>query len=139
MKIDETVRRETTYVAVGTLILSALMESVFLLTGNWNYTVLLGNLLGGGAAVLNFFLLGLTVQSAVVQDEKAAASKMKASQSLRLLVLFVIAVIGVVLPCFQMWAVLISLFFPRIVIMCRSFALKKAEKNPKDDGGDKLG
>ena len=76
LKIDKTVRRETLFVAVYTVILSALMEAVFLLIGKWDYTVLLGNLLGAGGAVLNFFLMGLTVQSAVMKDEKDAKTQM---------------------------------------------------------------
>lgn len=138
MKIDETVRRETVNIAIGTLILSVLMESVFLLLGKWDYTVLLGNLLGMFGAIMNFFLMGLTVQSAVRQEQKGATTKMKASQMLRMLMLFVVAILGAVLPCFQIFAVLIPFFFPRITIMCRFFSLKKAEKKAQDNGGEKL-
>ena len=56
-KIDPTVRKETLYIGVAVLILSALMEAVFLIIGKWDYTVLLCNLLSGCAAVLNFFLM----------------------------------------------------------------------------------
>ena len=132
MKIDKTVKRETAFIAVGTLILSALMEAVFLIIGKWDYTVLLGNILGAFCAILNFFLLGLAVQSAVTKEVKEAKARMKASQALRLLFMCVIAILGAVLPCFQLWAVLISLLFPRITIMFRSLSLKK-EKN---SGGD---
>ena len=61
-KVDSTIIKETIFVASVTLVLSALMQSVFLIIGKWDYDVLLGNLLGGVAAVLNFFLMGLTVQ-----------------------------------------------------------------------------
>jgi len=73
-KIDATVLKETGFIAAFTLILSLLMQSVFLIIGKWDYTVLLGNLLGYLAAVGNFFLLGLTVQSAVEKEEKEAKS-----------------------------------------------------------------
>ncbi len=134
MKIDKTVQQETGYIAAGTWILSVLMEAVFLLLRKWDYTVLLGNLLGGFGAVLNFFLMGLTVQSAVLQEEKEAKAKMKVSQMLRMLLMFILALFGAVLPCFQTWAVLLSLFFPRITIMCRTFSLKKAQGN----GGERV-
>ena len=128
LKIDKTVRRETLFVAVYTVILSALMEAVFLLIGKWDYTVLLGNILGAGGAVLNFFLMGLTVQSAVMKDEKDAKAQMKASQAMRLFMMCVIAILGAVLPCFQVFAVIIPLFFPRIAVMIRGMSLKKSKK-----------
>lgn len=133
LKIDKTVRKETGYIAAGTLILSVLMQAIFLVIGRWDYTVLLGNILGAIGAVGNFFFMGLTVQSALTKEEKDAKVKMKASQMLRMFLLFIIALSGAVLPCFQIWAVLISLFFPRIAIMCRSISLGKAQ----DGGGDR--
>ena len=80
-RIDPTVKKETGYIAGWVLLLSAVMELVFLLTGHMDYTVPLGNLLGGGAAILNFFLMGWTIQRAVGLDEKAAAAKLKLSQT----------------------------------------------------------
>lgn len=134
MKIDKTVRRETGYIAAGTLILSVLMQAVFLLIGKWDYTVLLGNILGAVGAIANFFLMGLTIQSAVLNEEKDAKAKMKTSQILRTFLVFIIALLGAVLSCFQIWAVLISLFFPRITIMCRNISLKKTQSK---NGGEK--
>lgn len=46
-RIDPTVKKETGYIAGWVLLLSAVMELVFLLTGHMDYTVSLGNLLGG--------------------------------------------------------------------------------------------
>ena len=128
MKIDSTVRLETQRIAAGTLILSALMEAIYLLGGWWDYTVLLGNLFGAGGAVLNFFLMGLTVQQAVNEEEKQASSRIKLSQMLRLLMLFIVAVFGVCLPCFDMWAVLIPLFFPRLIIPVLQYAARRKEE-----------
>ena len=118
-KIDATVLKETVYIATGTLILSLLMQSVFLVINKWEYTVLLGNLLGYIAAVGNFFLLGLTVQSAVEKSEKEAKSLMKLSQMARLFLLFVIAIIGYTIPVFNILAVVITFLFPRIAIAVR--------------------
>jgi len=118
-KIDRTVLKETGFIAVWVTVLSVLMQAVFLLLGFWDYTVLLGNLLGGIAAVGNFFLMGLTVQKAVLQDEKQAATTMKGSQSLRMVLLFAVAALGALAPCFHVLGVLIPLFFPRIAIAIR--------------------
>ena len=51
---DKVIKKETRFIAVWELILSAAMEAVFLIIGKWDYTVLLGNLLSGSVAVLNF-------------------------------------------------------------------------------------
>jgi len=116
--LDPTVKRETIYVAAVVLLLSVLMQAVFLVIGRWDLTVLWGNLLSGTAAVLNFLLLGITVQNAVTKEEKEAKTMIKASQSLRLVFLLVVAVIGAALPAdFHLWEVLIPLLFPRIAVM----------------------
>ena len=62
MKIDPAVREQTVRVAAGTAILTVLMIAVFLILGRFNYTVLLGAVLGCATAVGNFFLMALTVQ-----------------------------------------------------------------------------
>lgn len=64
MQIDETVKKETLRIAAGTGVLSALMLAFFLLLKRFDITVLFGSLWGSSIAVLNFFLLGLSVQKA---------------------------------------------------------------------------
>ena len=118
-KLDPTVRQESAYIASLVLILSILMQAVFLLIGKWDYSVLLGNVLSAAAAIGNFLLLGLTVQRAVTKDEKDARQLMKLSQTYRLLGLLVVAVIGFALPLFHPLAVVIPLLFPRIAIAMR--------------------
>lgn len=119
MKIDATVLKETRYIAAWVLIFSALMQAVFLLLGKWNYTVLLGNLLADVVLIGNFFLMGLTVQRALEKEEKDAKATMKVSQLYRLLLLAVVLAVGVALPVFDMWAVVIPVIFPRLAIAFR--------------------
>lgn len=126
--IDQAVRKETGYIAFSAIILSALMESVFLIIGKWDYTVLLGNVLSVAAAVLNFFLMGITVQKVTQMEEKTAQNRIKASQAFRMLFLFIIAAIGAWVSCFHIAAVLIPLFFPRIAIGVQPL-LQKNNKN----------
>lgn len=126
-KIDPTVRRETVYIAVWVIIFSAVMEAVFLIGGWWDYTVLLGNLLGGFTAVLNFFLMGLTVQNALGKEEKEARDLVKLSQTLRMFMQLAFAAIGFLIPIFNIIAVLIPLLFPRVAIMLRPFFNKQME------------
>ena len=79
-KIDPVVLKETYFICLFTLILSVLMQAVYLIIGHWSVSVLLGNILGALAAALNFFLMGLTVQKVVsTEDEDLAKNRMKAS------------------------------------------------------------
>lgn len=124
-KIDRTVLLETAYITAFTVILSLVLQAVFLILNKWNYTVLLGNLLGAAAAVGNFFLMGLTVQSAVIKEEKAAKNTIKVSQGLRLLFLFIVAAIGYLGSVFNTLSVIIPYLFPRIAVFFRPFFNKK--------------
>lgn len=123
-KIDPTVVRETYYIFAFTIILSVFMEAVFLIIGKWDLTVLFGNILGAAAAVGNFLLLGLTVQSAVLKEEKDARNLIKLSQTLRFFLLIAVAVVGYLVPIFNPIAVVIPLLFPRIAIALRPFIMK---------------
>jgi len=141
MKIQPAIWAETKKIAAGTLALTMLMIAVFLIIGQFDYTVLLGAVLGCAAAVGNFFLMALTVQKVAdgmlalppeeecagedgeeekerpLSDEaRQAGRKMQASYTLRMLMLAGIAALGVALPVFNSWAVLLPMLFPRIVI-----------------------
>ena len=118
-KVDKTVLQETKFLGVWSLIFSMLMQAVFLVLRKWDYTVLLGNLWGVFVTLLNFFLLGLTVQKAVTKEEKEAKNVMKLSHSLRNMMVFVLVVVGVVLPWFSLIPLIIALFFPRIAMVIR--------------------
>lgn len=118
-KIDPVVIKETKYIAYFAAILSVAMQAVFLILRKWDITVLLGNLLSYIAVVLNFLMMGITVQNAVTKEEKDARQAIRASQSLRTFFLFAVATVGALVPIFNVWATLIALFFPRIAIMVR--------------------
>lgn len=130
MKVDATVKKETLYILGSCLLLSVVMELVFWLCGHMDYTVPLGNLWGVIIAVLNFFLMGLTIQNSIGLDEKTASEKLKLSQRLRMLMVIALAAVGVGLPCFNSLAVVIPLFFPRIGIAFRPLFDKDMKNGP---------
>ena len=124
-KLDRTVVAETLYITVFTLIFSVLMQSVYLIIGRWDMTVLLGNILGAVASVANFLLMGVTVQCALNKEEKDAKTLMKFSQSGRLFLLFAVALVGHLVPVFNLVAVVIPFVFPRFAVMLRPMFNKK--------------
>jgi hypothetical protein len=126
-KVEPVVIKETKYIAACVAVMSVLMQSVFLIIGRWDYTVLLGNVLSASASVLNFFLMGLTVQKAVNRDEKEAKTLMKVSQMYRMLLLLAVAVVGAALPVFNLWAVLIPLLFSRVALAIRPMLGKRMD------------
>lgn len=131
-KISDAVIKETSYVAAWEIVLSAFMQSIVLILQafgfmTWGLPIALGNLLGASFAILNFFLMGITVQIAVNKDEKKAAQIIRLSQMLRNLGVGVVIIIGVLAPIFNVWTVALPFFFPRVAIAFRSIFLKKQE------------
>ena len=127
-RIDPTVRRETRYVAVwlaGTILP---VQAIFLLLRQWDYTVLLGSVLGSVTAAVNFLLVGLMVQKAVSQTEKQAKNTVRLSQGGRLLMQGAILSLAAILPWFHLWSTAIPLLVPRIAVSVR--AKQQAAANP---------
>lgn len=138
-KINPTVLKETGYIAIWVLILSAFLQAVFLVAGRWvpalkwDLDVLFGNLLTAAASIGNFFLMGLAVQKAVEKDEKGAKAHMRVSQVYRTLALAAVVAVGVVF--FNIWSTIIPVFFPRIAIAFRPLFDKKNDSE-KTNGGE---
>ena len=125
-KVDATVLRETRYIAGCALVMSVVMQIVFIVLGLWDASVPLGNLLGLIAAVGNFFLMGLTIQDAVAMDKDAAKKRMKFSQTLRMFALMLICVLALTVNVFHPVAAIAPLLFPRIGIALRPLFHKNA-------------
>lgn len=132
VKVDKTILEETKYIAFVVAILSVLMNSVFLIFRKWDYTVFLGTLLSATVAVINFLLMGITIQKALQKESSDAKKMMKASQSMRTFGMFVIIGIAALLPCFNTIAVIVPIFFPRIAIMLRPLWKKNEEEVIKE-------
>ncbi len=143
MKLQKAVVKETLRIAVGTLILAAIMNVVFLIIGAWEVSVLLGSLLGSLVSVGNFLLLGITIQQITSSDgdEKRNRLKLQFSYSVRMFALIVIIIVAIQFDIFNWIAVAIPLLFPRITIMIMQITgaykpEKKAEKGGNNIDGN---
>ena len=135
MKISKTILRETAKLAVGLLIADALMCAVFVLLGYFDYTVVLGALWGTLGAVLNFFLLGVTVQKAA-DRESGQKKAVQASYSLRMLMLAAFGVVGILLPWFQTYAVIIPLVLTTpIMLLLQAIENRRQKQDERPDEG----
>ncbi|MBS6193998.1 MAG: hypothetical protein KH828_00275 [Clostridiales bacterium] len=122
--VQPAVKKETKRVAVSTItgvilmwIGFAVLHGIFPEKVPLDYTVFLGGIGGGAIAVLNFFLMGLTVQKvAASADEEMARMQMKASYSRRMLLQMLWVVAAIAAPCFQFAAGIIPLLFPSLGI-----------------------
>lgn len=119
MKLDPVIKRELKLVSLWVLGLSLLMELAFALLGKWSWGVPMGNLLGAGAAIGNFFLMCRTIQKAVGLEENQIKTRVKASQQLRLLMQGAVAAAGFLVPFIDPWATVIPLLFPSICMYTR--------------------
>ena len=139
MKVQQATKRETLHIAVGVLGFSAVMHLIFLCLRRWDLSVLWGNLLGGGFAIVNFFALGLTVQKmASDPNEKRGKMTMQLSYTLRMLFTVFIAVLAIKLPGVSWPAAVIPLFFPRLTILAMQLLgmYKPPKKEENEKGGD---
>lgn len=153
MKVQSAVRTETVRIAMGTACLSLIMLLVFALLGRLDVTVVLGTLWGAGAAVLNFFLMALSVQRAAesmngvavppesldenddpdsgapsrlpLPEVQRAKHRMQLSYTGRMLLLVAVAIVALTAPCFHPVAAALALLFPRLVIFIQGFVKPK--------------
>lgn len=130
MKIDKTVIKETKYISSFVIILSVLMQAVFLIIGKWHYTVLLGNIWGAAVAIGNFFVMGLFIQKAVTQEKDDAKKTVKGSMSMRFTALVLLTAVGVAVfnKNYSWVAVVFPLVFPNAAIYLRPLIDKKEQK-----------
>lgn len=119
------VLKETLYIFLGELVLTALMLGVFALIGRFDGKVILGGAAGAVLATLNFFFMAVGAMSAAdkaeEQDVKGGKSVIRLSYIIRLLVLagllFAFYKSGLADP----FALVIPLLFVRLILMLMSF------------------
>ena len=118
------VKKETRNVGIYTIsgvailiVAFAILNRVFPDTVPFDGTVILGALLGGAVAILNFFLMAVTVQKVTqTEDENRAQARMRLSYTYRTLMQMVWVIIVLAAPCFYYIAGILPLFFPSLGI-----------------------
>ena len=132
-KLDPVVRKETAYAATWVAALSLVMEAAFLVLKRWSGAVLAGNLIGAGAAVGNYLLLGITVAKAAGGPPEKVAMKVRSSMTARMLGQAVICAIAVGILKTNVYATILPLLFPRIGIAFRPMIDQKRGKTAETD------
>ena len=148
MKPDRAVRRETLRMAAGVFALIAVMLLVYAVLGRLSAKAVLGGIYTGALTVINFFIMGLTVQGVTdraAEKERseqeleeltlAMKNRMKLSYNLRMIALFALMVVGLAVFKFDPLATILPVLFPTIVI--RVLQIMEAKKPSVSEGSEK--
>ena len=137
--MDPAVKKETGYIAVWVVLLSLVMEAVFLLARQWDFSVLFGNLGGAVIAVGNFWLMAMTVCRAVAKGKpEEAAARVKTTATFRLAGCALLCVLLIAVFKTNIYATVIPLLFPRIGIAFRPLIDRKRGAEPPGTEGSDL-
>ena len=141
--MDPAVKKETGYIAVWVVLLSLVMEAVFLLLRKWDFSVLFGNIGGAAIAIGNFFLMALIVTRAVNRavewgKPEEAATRAKTTAPMRLVGCALLCVVLISVLKTNLYATLIPLLFPRIGIAFRPMIDRKRGVEPPGTEGSDL-
>ena len=122
MKLQPESKKELLRIAGGTAICTVAMWVVFAalhLVGwvRFDSTVVLGSIIGALVAIGNFAGICFVVQKIIDEpDEKRRKAKLQVSHNSRMLLQAVWVIVAIAAPCFQPFASVLPLFFPRITI-----------------------
>ena len=132
-KMDPAVKKETGYIAFWVILLSVLMEAVFLIIRQWDLSVLFDNLGGAAAAIGSFLVLAVTVSKAVSSGKpEEAAKRVKASAGLRLIGMGGLCALLIGVFHTNVYATVIPLLFPRIGLLFRPMYDRRHGVNTPD-------
>ena len=140
--MDPAVKKETGYIAAWVILLSLIMEAVFLLLRKWDLSVLFGNLGGAVISIGNFFLMALIATRAMnrgVETGKPeeAAARVKATTMVRLLGCVLLCVLLIAVFKTNVYATLIPMLFPRIgIVFWPKFNKNRGMEQAETEGSD---
>ena len=133
MESAKIVWKETGIVAVGLLLCVGAMLGVCALLDYWNLQVLLGGLLGGLLALLNFFFMAvgtsLAADKAENQDVKGGKALLQMSMWIRYAVLAVVLFALLKSGVCAAIPLLLPLVFVRPILTFGEFFRKSGDKN----------
>ena len=142
MKLQPESKKELTRIACGTAICTAVMWVIFAalhLVGwvKFDYTVVLGSLIGAAVAIGNFAGICFVVQKIIDEpDEKRRKATLQLSYNSRMLLQALWVVVAVAAPCFQPFASVLPLFFPRVTIYYLQITGKYKPLRPQQEPVD---
>lgn len=142
MKLQTESKKELLHIACGTTLCTVVMWAVFSilhLVGwvRFDYTVILGGLVGALVAIGNFAGICIMVQKVLEEpDEKRRKAKLQLSYNGRMLLQALWVVVAIAAPCFQSFAGVLPLLFPRVTIYYLQITGKYQPPRPAGESVD---
>lgn len=131
MDSKKIVLKETAIVAVGQVVCVAAMIGVFALLGYLDKSVVLGGIIGGVLAILNFFFMAvsasLAMDKAANQDVKGGKQLIRISQILRYAVLFILLFAFIKSETCNVIAIVLPVVFVRPILSVGEFFRKSGD------------
>ncbi len=129
MDIRKLILQQTGIVAAGEAVGVAGMIGIFALLGRYDSSVLLGGIVGGAVAVINFFIMALSVNiaadKATEQNVKGGQATIKSSYMLRLIGMFVVLFAFAKSGLCNVIAMVVPLIFVRFTLTVAEFFRRK--------------
>lgn len=131
MDSKKIVFQETLIVTVGQVICVAAMIGVFALLGFMDKSVVLGGIIGGVLAILNFFIMAvsasLAMDKAADQDVEGGKKLIRSSQIIRYAILFVLLFAFIKSGICNMIAIVLPVVFVRPILLVGEFFRKSGD------------
>lgn len=135
MDSKKIVFHETAVVTVGQVICVAVMFGIYALLNLFDNTVLLGGIVGGLLAILNFLFMAIGVSLAAdkaqAQDVKGGKGLVRMSMMLRYVVLLVVLFACAKSDLFDVFSLVIPLVFVRPTLTIAEFFRRKTGEENK--------
>ena len=129
MDYRKMVLKETGIVAIGECIGVAILFGIFALLGRFDRSVLIGGLVGGVMAILNFLIMAIGVNlaadKAMAQNVAGGQLTIRGSYFIRMILLFVILFAFAKSGIADAIALVVPLIFVRFTITLAEFFRKK--------------
>lgn len=125
--LDETLRLIPWYI-----LLDALVFALFAAVGAELLSVLLGLAAGSAYALLNFYLLGMTVEKALKKPPEKAKRYMTANYFIRYAALFAILAVFFLAGFLNPIAALVPFLYVKVIFLIKSFRKEGEDGRPKD-------
>lgn len=129
MDVRKFVLKETLIIALGELIGVAAMIGIFALLGCFDMTVLLGGVVGGVLAIVNFFAMAIganiAADKAKAQNVKGGQATVRISYLIRMVLLFLILFAFVKSGLCNAIATVVPLIFVRFTMTVAEFFKRK--------------
>ena len=140
MHPNESVKRETGYVLIGSVILCAVMLIVFLIIGQMDVKVLLGALCGYVLGCGNFFLMAMNCQKVAEnynpenkEEVNRAQIKLRSSYLTRTLLMLAVLIVIIKTDYVNWITAIIPVVFPTLIMRIVHGYLDAAEKKKKKE------